>query len=557
MPRRSTWTFLLAWLVVMVAIWQTAALFPLLNLDLTRQYLLLAALASLTELTAVGLTSGRLSMGFAVVLATQLVYGPAPAVWVWALATLVGQGIANRGNPLRTTVFDAARYTLAAIAAVRASALLVPHLTNVTFSPMAVGQSIFFTAAYFLTGLILSALFSRPRGHVGSSPRLRAAWGWDLFTYLITWPFGLAMALMDKAFGLAGLSLLFVPLLAIGLVLRFLVPANVAQREMGVLNKMAGRLSSVRESAEAFRLVLATAGELVPLHSAVLFLWSETNNCFRVEAVRSPSADTVSGMKLFREDILPALLAKELKPVLIADTRKEPSLVKEAGPAQCWRSLALFPLLVEDGLAGIMVLGDKSPGAFLENHLESLALPVALAGRVAAGVCLERRLARDCASDAVTGLYNRHFFSLRAAEEGERSRRFGTEFAIILLALDSLTGVAEKFGQAAAQGLLVAVTELMVRTLRPVDLAGRYDSHELAVLMPETGSDQVVAAVEGLLDTLRSYEFPVGEHAVVQLGCRVAWAVFPLHARDVAGLFKRLEVRLSQAAQDGPSAGRR
>lgn len=109
MTRRVTWLIILAWLMVGVAIWQMVTLFPYLNLDLTRDYLTLAALAFFSELTVDIFPAGRLSTGFAVLLAAQLVYGAAPAVWIWTLATLMGQGTANRGNSLRTTIFNAAQ----------------------------------------------------------------------------------------------------------------------------------------------------------------------------------------------------------------------------------------------------------------------------------------------------------------------------------------------------------------------------------------------------------------------------------------------------------------
>ena len=550
--RRSTWLVILAWLVVGVAIWETATLFPFLNLDLTRDYLVLFALAGLSELVAAPLPFGRLSTGFAIVLAAQLVYGPAPAVWIWALATLAGQGIANRGNPLRTTIFNAAQFTLAAVVAARVSTL--PFLITSAFVPRAAGQSLVFTVAYYLASLLLLGVFYLPPGRSRTSSYLRDALGWDLFTYLITWPFGLAMAVLYKSTGLAGLVLLFVPLWAVGWALRRFVRASLADRELTVLYEMAGRLSSVWEPAKAFRLVLAAAGKLVPFHSAMLFLWSEAEKCFRVEAVRSRNKGNLAGVKLFREQALPALMAKELKPVLIHDSRQEASLAREAGPAQFWRSLALFPLPIEGELAGILVLGDKKAGAFTEKHQESLTLTVTLATRIAAAVLLGRRLQEASATDTVTGLYNRRYFVLRTGEEGERSRRFGTEFAILLLALDTLAEVAERFGQGGAESLLVEAADLLARTVRPVDLAARYGDREVAVLMPEAGLKEAAWLAENLVQTFRTHEFPIGERTIVQLGFRVAWAVFPRQAQDVAGLFQRVELRLSQATEAGPAA---
>jgi diguanylate cyclase (GGDEF)-like protein len=529
---------MLAWLVVGVAVWQTATLFPSLDLDLTRQYLVLAALAGTCELVAAPLANGRLSTGFAVVLAARLIYGPAPAVWIWALATLAGQGIANRGNPLRTTIFNAAQAILAAVAAAR----LLPGTGGL------LRQSLVFTLGYYLAGAILLAVFSPPRrSRVRSS--LGGALSWDLFTYLVTWPFGLGMAMIYRASGLSGVVLLFLPLLAASMVLRRLVGASGAAHELAVWHDLSARSAAAWEPAKAFRLVLAAAARLVPCQSAVLFLWSEAENCFTAQASVSGSKSGLSGVKLFREQALPALLSRERRPVLVNDSRIE--LAGDAGPAQFWRSLALFPLLVGDDLAGILVLGEKKPGAFTVKHQESILPAVALATRMAAAALLERRLREVSVIDAVTGLYNRRYFVLRTYEEGERANRFGTEFAVAVLALDSLAEVGEHFGHGGAENLLVAVADLLARAVRPVDLAARYGERELAVLMPETGLKEAGELVENLVQTFRAREFPLEGGSSVQPAFRAAWGVYPRQAEDVAALFRRVDHLLARSGDHG------
>jgi len=104
-------------MVVGLGFWLFAHTFPLLDLDHGRELLLLVGLAVLAEWLAVLLPQGQLSGGFAIIFATFLVYGPVAAVWVSGLASLVGQGVVNRGNPLRTTLFNAAQYVLALLGA--------------------------------------------------------------------------------------------------------------------------------------------------------------------------------------------------------------------------------------------------------------------------------------------------------------------------------------------------------------------------------------------------------------------------------------------------------
>jgi len=98
------------WLVIGLGVWLLYYTLPLLDLDLGRELLIMVAFGVLAEWLAVVFPQGQLSGGFAVILSTYLIFGPVPAAWVNALATVLGQGVANRGNPLRTTLFNAAQY---------------------------------------------------------------------------------------------------------------------------------------------------------------------------------------------------------------------------------------------------------------------------------------------------------------------------------------------------------------------------------------------------------------------------------------------------------------
>jgi len=86
-------------------------------MDRVRELLVIVLLGVLAEWLAVPFPYGQLSGGFVLILSTYAILGPAASVWVAGLATLFGQGIGNRGNPLLITFFNAGQYVLAAVVA--------------------------------------------------------------------------------------------------------------------------------------------------------------------------------------------------------------------------------------------------------------------------------------------------------------------------------------------------------------------------------------------------------------------------------------------------------
>lgn len=81
--------------------------------------------------------------------------------------------------------------------------------------------------------------------------------------------------------------------------------------------------------------------------------------------------------------------------------------------------------------------------------------------------------------DAVTGLYTRPYFDARLNEELSRARRHQLELTVIRLRVDG--GLPEA-------ALFVRIAETAKECMRRSDLVARYDTQELAALLPHTGA---------------------------------------------------------------------
>ncbi len=95
------------------------------------------------------------------------------------------------------------------------------------------------------------------------------------------------------------------------------------------------------------------------------------------------------------------------------------------------------------------------------------------------------------ALDPLTGLYNRRSGERRLAEEISRVQRHGQTLTILLLDLDELKYVNDKFGHPAGDELIKHFAERLNKAIRGSDVASRLGGDEFLVLLPECEPNDV------------------------------------------------------------------
>lgn len=99
---------------------------------------------------------------------------------------------------------------------------------------------------------------------------------------------------------------------------------------------------------------------------------------------------------------------------------------------------------------------------------------------------LEDELKRLATTDPLTGLANRRHFLELADQEIKRARRRGVPLAFCLLDVDDFKAINDRYGHAAGDETLRAVSEVLRTSLREVDIIGRYGGEEFTLCLPET-----------------------------------------------------------------------
>jgi diguanylate cyclase (GGDEF)-like protein len=134
------------------------------------------------------------------------------------------------------------------------------------------------------------------------------------------------------------------------------------------------------------------------------------------------------------------------------------------------------------------------------TRLGYFALAVA-AARMRSGLELEAERARR---DPLTGLLNRRGFLEAARLEVVRTRRYGHSLTLAYLDCDDFKVVNDTRGHAAGDRLLRSVGDLMLGSVRSLDIPARVGGDEFVLLLPETRAPEARETLERFATRLRS-----------------------------------------------------
>lgn len=139
---------------------------------------------------------------------------------------------------------------------------------------------------------------------------------------------------------------------------------------------------------------------------------------------------------------------------------------------------------------------------FTENEI-SFAKRVASEASVAVlNADLFAKVEYQAQRDSLTGLYNHAYFQTALHHESERAKRTNSDLAIIMIDLDHLKPINDKFGHKAGDEAISLVAGKLQQCLRRMDIVSRYGGDEFAALLPETNLETAESIAVRILETL-------------------------------------------------------
>ena len=284
-------------------------------------------------------------------------------------------------------------------------------------------------------------------------------------------------------------------------------------KEAETLQKVARVVNTSLNQQEIFAIILEQLERVVAYDSASIILKNDRGSEI-VGGRGFENLDAVIGIQFPNDETTPNTVVLETRePFIMADAPAQYAEFNK--PPHCgihgWMGV---PLTIQDRVIGLLVMDSKQVGHFSEEHARMAA---AFASQVAITIenaRLFQEIQRLSITDPLTNCYNRRFFFDQAGREKDRSKRFDRPMSLIMLDLDHFKYINDRLGHRAGDQVLIHLVQTIQTELRTIDILGRYGGEEFAILLPETASEQAMAAAERIRKAIESQAVDVGETSV-------------------------------------------
>ncbi len=202
-------------------------------------------------------------------------------------------------------------------------------------------------------------------------------------------------------------------------------------------------------------------------------------------------------------------------PTLIADAQKAAELqgVREAVTELGTTTALAFPLSNGEDSVGVLALLHNKAREW--PHTDSVVLKTLADQMVIAlnNAGLRRLVKNLSVTEEKSGLLKRGSYLDLLLAESKRAVQNAAAFSVLLLQFGRSAALIKEYGEAAVEGAMEKIGQQFAANIRPNDLAFRYDTTTIAIVLGDTAEKEAMLAIEKLRKIIAGVRLPAKDGA--------------------------------------------
>jgi diguanylate cyclase (GGDEF)-like protein len=216
----------------------------------------------------------------------------------------------------------------------------------------------------------------------------------------------------------------------------------------------------------------------------------------------------------------------------------------EAKPA----GIISVPMISTESVLGLIyVRSSKLPPILSDSTVRFFEVMASTAANALRNAQLFEEVEHRARTDFLTGLPNHRFFQATLTVELGRAQRHNHPLSLLMIDLDFLKEVNDRFGHPSGDMVIRAVAETIRSGCREIDFAARYGGEEFTVILPETPLAGAIQVADRIRERIAAERIP----RIGNITASVGVSNYPVNALTKEDLIRIADQALYVAKNGG------
>jgi diguanylate cyclase (GGDEF)-like protein len=313
------------------------------------------------------------------------------------------------------------------------------------------------------------------------------------------------------------------------------------ERELFFFENITRILTSTLDLNKILTAIMEKAKTMIGAEGWSILLIDEEKGDLFFEKVRSKKSKRTQKLRVQMGKGIAGWVAREGIPVIAPDVSKDKRFDRKIDriPHVNTKSLICLPVKIKDKVIGVIEIVNRDTGKFFTKaDMELVMRFVDHAAMAIERASLYQKMEELTITDDVTNLFNNRYLHRAIETEIDRSNRYGPPLTVIFMDMDNFKKVNDQNGHLVGSKLLGEVAQLLLNSLRTVDIVARYGGDEFVIVLPQTPPEAGFQVAERLRIAVEQNVFLKHEGYNLRLTASLGVASYPENAKSKEELFK-------------------
>ncbi len=154
-------------------------------------------------------------------------------------------------------------------------------------------------------------------------------------------------------------------------------------------------------------------------------------------------------------------------------------------------------------------------------------------------------------TDGLTELFNHRYFQEQIRMQVENSKRYSTNFSLIIIDIDFFKRFNDNFGHQSGDAVLRQVAQTLKKNVRATDIVCRYGGEEMSIILPNTDKELAISTAQKIRERVAHKNFKLSNGKDANVTISLGVSTFPYDGDDAPTIIESADKRLYEAKNSG------